>query len=337
LFSIPFFFVGVVISAAFSAFAQRAGKLYAFDLIGASIGSLSVVLFLSLLGGEGAILLVGIIASLIPLLIWGFALVDAAGTNITGKVKSGGVALSDAKATAEKADEYKTIRTDGSGNFNLSTTTTNAYTVDSAKGEYTRDRELVYCGGVSPDHTISTRSYADVKFKVAYDNDNSVTLAAAKAALNFGEPWYTDEHSIDFIDSTASHSWGTNGVSSTCSALLADLVSETNWPTTLNGADMLFGYSAENVGATTKGCMYNTGSYAAHPAIVVISSSPDITRTVMHEVTHAYGLGETNTTCISQVPNIMATASDGSACPTQYIKNWNPSQDDHMETHRLDW
>lgn len=63
LFSIPFFFVGVVISAAFSAFAQRAGKLYAFDLVGASIGSLSVVLFLSLLGGEGAVLLVGIIAA----------------------------------------------------------------------------------------------------------------------------------------------------------------------------------------------------------------------------------------------------------------------------------
>jgi hypothetical protein len=63
LFSIPFFFVGVVISAAFSAFAQKAGRLYAFDLIGASVGSLSVVLFLSILGGEGAVLLVGIVAA----------------------------------------------------------------------------------------------------------------------------------------------------------------------------------------------------------------------------------------------------------------------------------
>ena len=63
LFSIPFFFVGVVISTAFSAFAQNAGRLYAFDLIGASVGSLSVVLFLSLLGGEGTVLLVGIITS----------------------------------------------------------------------------------------------------------------------------------------------------------------------------------------------------------------------------------------------------------------------------------
>ncbi|HUT06296.1 MAG TPA: hypothetical protein VMW74_06375 [Nitrosopumilaceae archaeon] len=64
LFAIPFFFIGVVISAAFSAFAQTAGKLYASDLIGASVGALSVVLFLSLIGGEGTTLLVGVIAAI---------------------------------------------------------------------------------------------------------------------------------------------------------------------------------------------------------------------------------------------------------------------------------
>lgn len=64
LFAIPFFFVGVVISAAFSAFAQTAGRLYASDLIGASVGAISVVLFLSLIGGEGTTLLVGVIAAI---------------------------------------------------------------------------------------------------------------------------------------------------------------------------------------------------------------------------------------------------------------------------------
>ena len=63
LFSIPFFFVGVVISTAFNAFAQKAGRLYASDLIGASVGAISVVLFLSLMGGEGTVLFVGIVAS----------------------------------------------------------------------------------------------------------------------------------------------------------------------------------------------------------------------------------------------------------------------------------
>jgi hypothetical protein len=64
LFSVPFFFVGIIISAAFNAFASVAGRLYAADLIGASVGALLVVLFLILTGGEGATLIVGLIAAI---------------------------------------------------------------------------------------------------------------------------------------------------------------------------------------------------------------------------------------------------------------------------------
>lgn len=64
LFAIPFFFVGIIISAAFSAFGQIAGRLYASDLIGASLGALLVVLPLTILGGEGTTLLVGLIAAI---------------------------------------------------------------------------------------------------------------------------------------------------------------------------------------------------------------------------------------------------------------------------------
>ena len=44
----------------------------------------------------------------------------------------------------------------------------------------------------------------DIIVKITGNLPGDMDLAAAKAALNFGEPWYTDEHSIDFIDSTAS-------------------------------------------------------------------------------------------------------------------------------------
>jgi hypothetical protein len=64
LFSVPFFLVGIIISAAFNAFASIAGRLYAADLIGASAGALLVVLFLVLTGGEGSALIVGLIASI---------------------------------------------------------------------------------------------------------------------------------------------------------------------------------------------------------------------------------------------------------------------------------
>jgi len=64
LFSVPFFFVGIIISAAFSAFGHVAGRLYASDLIGASLGALSVVALLSVFGGEGTLLLVGVISAI---------------------------------------------------------------------------------------------------------------------------------------------------------------------------------------------------------------------------------------------------------------------------------
>jgi hypothetical protein len=63
LFSVPFFLVGIIISAAFNAFASVAGRLYAADLIGASAGALLVVLFLVLSGGEGSTLIVGLISA----------------------------------------------------------------------------------------------------------------------------------------------------------------------------------------------------------------------------------------------------------------------------------
>jgi predicted membrane-bound spermidine synthase len=63
LFAVPFFFIGVIISAAFNAFSRVAGKLYAADLIGASAGALLVVLFLIMTGGEGTTLIVGMIAA----------------------------------------------------------------------------------------------------------------------------------------------------------------------------------------------------------------------------------------------------------------------------------
>src|SRR5919197_787873 len=64
LFSVPFFFIGTTISAAFSAFGSVAGRLYAADLVGASAGALLVVLFLVLTGGEGTTLIVGLIAAI---------------------------------------------------------------------------------------------------------------------------------------------------------------------------------------------------------------------------------------------------------------------------------
>ena len=64
MFASAFFFIGIVISAAFNAFAHVAGRLYAADLIGASLGAVMVVLLLSMIGGEGTALIVGLVSSI---------------------------------------------------------------------------------------------------------------------------------------------------------------------------------------------------------------------------------------------------------------------------------
>jgi spermidine synthase len=59
----PFFYGGIFLAAAFRLFPDRSSRVYAADLIGASIGSL-LILFVFKLGGINVILLVAVLASL---------------------------------------------------------------------------------------------------------------------------------------------------------------------------------------------------------------------------------------------------------------------------------
>jgi len=70
----PFFFGGVFISAAFRFFAGKSTQIYAFDLIGASLGAILVVVFLRL-GGIDTNLFVAFLGSLpMGLIMYGQAL-----------------------------------------------------------------------------------------------------------------------------------------------------------------------------------------------------------------------------------------------------------------------
>ncbi len=59
----PFFFGGIIISLSMKHLAATSGKLYFFDLIGASLGCLMVIPALNWLGGPGAMMAVAIIAA----------------------------------------------------------------------------------------------------------------------------------------------------------------------------------------------------------------------------------------------------------------------------------
>ncbi|HSE40224.1 MAG TPA: hypothetical protein VLH08_05615 [Acidobacteriota bacterium] len=65
---IPFYFSGYVVGAILSSLPEESGKLYAFDLIGAAIGCLSVLWLVPKFGGSGAVILASIIATISALI-----------------------------------------------------------------------------------------------------------------------------------------------------------------------------------------------------------------------------------------------------------------------------
>ena len=64
LLSVPFFFSGLCVSGALTHLASDAGRIYFFDLAGAGIGSLFVLILFMPFGGTGAVILPALVAAL---------------------------------------------------------------------------------------------------------------------------------------------------------------------------------------------------------------------------------------------------------------------------------
>lgn len=71
LLAIPFYFSGYVVSAILSSFSEISGKLYAYDLIGAALGCLSVLWLIPAIGGSGAVVLASLIAAISAMIFAG--------------------------------------------------------------------------------------------------------------------------------------------------------------------------------------------------------------------------------------------------------------------------
>ncbi len=69
--SVPFFFSGLCISGALTCFAGNAGRIYFFDLAGAGMGSLFVLILFMPFGGNGAVILPALVAA-VAALTFGF-------------------------------------------------------------------------------------------------------------------------------------------------------------------------------------------------------------------------------------------------------------------------
>jgi hypothetical protein len=263
-------------------------------------------------------------------------IMQAYAISISGQTRYGGSALGGVKVTAERISEYKYVFSDQTtGNYNLVVDTTNAYSVSGSKAGYQYQSYSNINGGSSLNVILpNSRSYTDIKFKVAYDTDTGITLTAARNYVVSAEPWFRTEHSIDFVETNADAAWTTNGAGTDICGLLTELRNDVNWNSGNYGtAEILIGFTG--LATTGTGCI-NTipSSGGTHPYITASTSTSDMARTVMHELTHGYGFSHTGT-CSNQIPGIMATSSTGSSCSSSiYIKNWTPADDSTMESRR---
>lgn len=60
--SIPFFFTGLIVAAAFSSMSEKSGLVYSADLIGAGIGSIGVLYFMTMAGPDKTVFIISSIA-----------------------------------------------------------------------------------------------------------------------------------------------------------------------------------------------------------------------------------------------------------------------------------
>lgn len=280
-----------------------------------------------------------LIAFIIAASLLSITVTQAYAVNITGNVKSGGTGLGDAKVTAEKVNEYAWTRSATSGtvgSYTLSVGSTSSYTVAASKQGYTRSSATVNGGSAAPDINLSTRSNTVIMFKIAFDTSvgSQLTIDQARFYLYSAEPWFLDEHSIDFQETGAGTAWSSLPYTSgnDCLNFNTDMKTDTNWVSGNYGiAEILIGFTGKSFGLGY-GCINTIPNGAQqHPYITISNFSPDMARSVMHEVSHAYGLQHISS-CTNVIPGIMAiTCGESSGL---YIKNWEPSNDALMETNR---
>lgn len=267
--------------------------------------------------------------------------------SITGNVKSGTTGLGNAKVTAEKVNEYAFTRSATSGtvgSYSLSVGSTSSYTVAASKQGYTQASTTVNGRSTAPNLNLSTRSNAVITFKIAYDTSSGsqLTIDQARFYLYSAEPWFLDEHSIDFQEAGAGTTWSSVPWNSgqDCANFRDDMKNDVNWNTGNFGiSEILIGFSGKQFATSGGADLDNQGCSSfpfpngpgQHPYLTISNWSPDISKTVMHEISHAYNMNHISS-CTNVTPGIMAVTCGVSS--SLYIKNWEPSNDTLIETNR---
>ncbi|HXG74202.1 MAG TPA: M12 family metallo-peptidase [Candidatus Nitrosotenuis sp.] len=268
-------------------------------------------------------------------------IVPAYAISILGTVRdTSNNGLPDPKITAERVGEYNFARGSSgtpAGAYSVPVSTTNQYTVDAMKTSYGHNRLTNVAGGsTNQNFNLPARSVITVNVYLAadeeYRNANpSGWVTAATNKLKSAEPWFKEEHGIQFsIIGNSGTSWNSPAGAS-CNTLANDMIADIGWPGSAPAsADFVFAVSGQSF--TEQGCATNTTPTShSKPDVTVSDNFSPGDLLVMHEITHIYDYDHQ---CNTGWYDIMEASGVSCNDLSLRIKNWKPSADDIMAANR---
>ncbi|KAF6245126.1 M12 family metallo-peptidase [Nitrosopumilus sp. b2] len=246
---------------------------------------------------------------------------------ITGEVLDGASTNTDAWVTAESAGNYQIDYQPSSGDYSVGP---NGQTSTVSASKYGDEREVqtgISSSQSNVDFDIGSRTTIHVNYVLSVDG--SISESAMRSHIQSAEDYFQEEHNINFIESS-SPTWGSE-TDTTYSDLRDNVETDVDWDN-ITG-DILIAFLDDDdmtcSGVAATGCTTVESSGGNRPTILVASDSSDFPRTIMHELSHNYGMSHDTALCASLVPGIM-----GTSCGSNYIMNWRPTHDTDMENRR---
>lgn len=247
-------------------------------------------------------------------------------THIEGQVTDGASVNTNAWVTSESAGYYAFDQQPSSGDyyigFNGGTSTVSA----SKYGDERSVQTGVSSNANDIDFDINTRGKIHMRYVIA--TDGSISESAMRSHIQSAEDYFQEEHNINFLESS-SPTW-TSGSDTSYSDLSTNVEGDVNWAN-ISG-DILIAFLDDDdltCGGVASFACTTLEDGTNRPTIIIASDSPDFSRTIMHELSHNYGMSHDTGTCSTKVPNVMA-----STCGSDYIMNWNPTNDIDLENRR---
>lgn len=248
---------------------------------------------------------------------------------ITGEVLDGVSTNTDAWVTSESAGNYAINYQPSSGDYSVGP---NGQTSTVSASKYGDEREVqtgITSSQSNVDFDIGSRTTYQLQYVLSVDG--SISESTMRSHIQSAEDYFREEHNIDFVESS-SPTWGSE-TDVSYADLKDNVETDVDWGN-ITG-DILIAFLDDDDltcgGESAYACTTVETSSGSRPVIVVASDSPDFPRSIMHEISHNYGMDHETFLCASLEPGIM-----GVSCGSDYIMNWRPAHDTVMENHR-DW